>query len=56
MTAEDNELYSISLRGHPTAVSIATLVTSGRLSGTDVTDRQSAVVQLWYLERPAMAH
>ncbi len=53
MTAEDNELYSISLRGHPTAVSIATLVMFEGLSGTDITDRQSAVVQLWYEERPA---
>ena len=37
VTAEDNELYSISLRGHTTAVSIATLVTRGGLLGTDIT-------------------
>lgn len=32
--AEDNELYSISSRGRPTAASIATLVNFGGLSGT----------------------
>lgn len=32
--AEDNELYSISSRGRPTAASIATLVNLGGLSGT----------------------
>lgn len=43
VTAEDNELYSISLRGHPTAVSIATLVTFKR----SVRDRHYKEVELY---------
>lgn len=34
MMAEDNELYSISSRGRPTAAAVATLVNLGGLSGT----------------------
>lgn len=56
MTAEDNKLCSISLRGRPTAASTATLVTFVRGPTGDRQYRQSTVVHLLSVGRSAVEY